>query len=115
MGVLALIAGVVILVCVLVVLGGRYVNRRLAKNSPDSAALKKLTLVGVLVQAGLVLYLLIGTAIYHVAPETVIGVFLNSWYGWPVALVVGLAVFTAVAAVLAYLGYPMVRLDSKRG
>jgi amino acid transporter len=111
---LAAVLGVLVLVCVLVVMLGLYIQRRIARKSPNSEALKRMTPAGLLLQCGLVLYMVGIPAAYYLAPDTALASFIGTWYGTPLALVAGLVVFTLIGAGLAYFGYPMVRLEAKR-
>ena len=104
MWLLAVLFGILLAVCLGVFLVGKLVQRRLAKSSPESMVLHRITPLGLAWHAGFVAYLLMIPATYYVMPDTRLAAFLGNWYGVPAAFVLGLVFFTAGGTALELAG-----------
>ncbi len=99
--------GTLLALCLGVFLVGKFVQRRVAKTSPESMALDKLTPLGLVWNACFVTYLVMIPATYYLMPDTWAAAFLSNWYGVPIALVLGLLLFAAGGTTLELIGFRM--------
>lgn len=107
MGVMAAVVGVLLAVCVGVFLLGKLAQRRLAKTSPGSIALERITPLALAWHACFAAYLLMIPATYYLMPDTWLAAFLGRWYGVPAAVVLGLLLFAAGGTALELAGFRM--------
>ncbi|RDI96811.1 hypothetical protein DVT68_19860, partial [Dyella solisilvae] len=93
--------------CALVVASGLWIKRRTAARQPRSLLVSKLTPTGIALYAGLVLFLLGGTAVRQLAPESEIGSFLATPTHALMALLALWVLFNSVSVIASKLGHPI--------
>jgi hypothetical protein len=104
---IALLIGFVVLASGVIYLIGMHTQRKLIKNSPRSQALKKFTPTGVAWVACLVAGFTGLMAVRELAPESVLGGFLRTWYGVAAGYFVLVGLFTLAGVLLRKYGHPV--------
>jgi hypothetical protein len=107
MWLLAALLGILLALCLGVLLVGKVAQGRLAKSSPGTMVLHRITPLGLAWHACFVAYLLAIPATYYLMPDTWLAAFLGNWYGVPVAFALGLLFFTAGGTALELAGFRM--------
>ena len=104
---IALLIGLVVVASGVIYLIGMRTQRKLIKNSPESHALKKFTPTGVALVACLVAGLTGLMAVRELAPESVLGGFLHTWYGIAIGYFVFVGLFTLAGVLFRKYGHPI--------
>jgi hypothetical protein len=106
--------GITVLVCGVVAWIGLRAQRQLSDAAPGNTFLARLTPTGVALSTCLVLVFVVGAAARKLAPESELGIFLNSVHGVPAAMGVAVFVYWIFASILARVGHPIVERKGKR-
>jgi Zn-dependent protease len=105
---------IIVLACVGVYFAGKYVSRRLRRDSPNVVYLHRVTKVGVALGVCQVICVLGGMTIFYVAPYSAAGEFLHTWYGCALAAMTGYVLFELADKFLAGLGFPSQRPQAQK-
>jgi hypothetical protein len=104
---IALFAGIVVIACALVAVAGIFAQRHVAKQAPESRALTKFTPAGVALIAFLTLALVVGAALRKLAPDSLLGKFLNTEMGLSIGVFAVWLAFVVGAMLLQRRGHPI--------
>lgn len=98
---------VVALACGAVAAIGLWVQSHYRKRAPDRGPLRQVSPTGLALIGCFTLALVVGMAARKLAPESVLGSFLNTERGFLLGMVGAWLAFTVAAGVLHFLGHPL--------
>lgn len=93
---------------------GIWAKRQLKKRAPNSQALAKMTPTGMALCACFTVALTAGAAARKLAPDSVLGAFLNTEMGLLIAIALGYMAFVAATMVLHKYGHPIAESKKHR-
>ena len=103
-----------LLACAAVAGVGILAKRQVKKWAPNSQALARMTPTGMALCACFTVAMAVGTAARKLAPDSVLGSFLNTEIGLFIAIVVGWGAFIGATMALHALGHPIAEIRERR-
>jgi hypothetical protein len=104
-----------LIVCVLPIAAGRIIARRISKTHPSNAAVTRIEPARLILSALMVALLVSVMPVRELAPESIIGLFLNRPYGLIAGAAIAVGLYALICGIAAAAGYPIQRGRRKVG
>jgi hypothetical protein len=100
-------------VCVLPIVAGRAIARRISKTRPSSVAVFRIEPARLILSALTVAIMVAVLAVRELAPDSTVGLFLHRPYGLIVGGAIAAGLYALIYGIAAALGYPIERRGRK--